>query len=135
MTTTTKLIELAGQDGRYVAAVGVPGLYEVLGRRVPDNELQAGDVIPFSAAAWVVRAIDQARQKILFIQVNADGSECQDEFDMKPGSGWFGVARMMSVVASVPVPDVRWNGTCPSCGRGTYTGLFSVEHEGGNCKG
>ena len=28
----------------------------------------------------------------------------------------------------------RWNGTCPRCGRGTYTGAWDVEHEGGPCQ-
>ena len=26
-----------------------------------------------------------------------------------------------------------WNGKCPVCGKGTYTGLFKTEHEGGGC--
>lgn len=29
-------------------------------------------------------------------------------------------------------PDL-WNGTCERCGKGTYTGAFNVEHEGGRC--
>lgn len=28
-----------------------------------------------------------------------------------------------------------WNGKCPRCGRGTYTGFLQVEHEGGTCHG
>lgn len=28
----------------------------------------------------------------------------------------------------------HWNGTCPHCGRYTYTSAFSVEHQGGDCK-
>ncbi len=27
----------------------------------------------------------------------------------------------------------NWNGRCSSCGKGTYTGFTSVEHEGGVC--
>lgn len=30
----------------------------------------------------------------------------------------------------VPPPSSRWNGTCPRCGRGTYTGAWDVEHDG-----
>lgn len=35
----------------------------------------------------------------------------------------------------VPTPagTSQWNGTCPTCGRGTYTGFSSMEHEGGGC--
>jgi len=33
-----------------------------------------------------------------------------------------------------PVADSnKWNGKCHRCGRGTYTGFTSIEHEGGNC--
>lgn len=37
---------------------------------------------------------------------------------------------------ALPPPPVNtgWNGTCPSCGKGIYTGLFLTEHEGGGCK-
>lgn len=28
-----------------------------------------------------------------------------------------------------------WNGKCPACGRGTYTGFLQIEHEGGSCAG
>jgi hypothetical protein len=34
---------------------------------------------------------------------------------------------------SSPATASRWNGTCPRCGRGTYTGAWDVEHEGGSC--
>ncbi len=27
-----------------------------------------------------------------------------------------------------------WNGKCFKCGKGTYTGMFAVEHENGSCK-
>lgn len=27
-------------------------------------------------------------------------------------------------------PPSRWNGVCPRCGRGTYTGAWDVEHDG-----
>ena len=26
-----------------------------------------------------------------------------------------------------------WNGRCPKCGRGTYQGFMTLEHEGGGC--
>ncbi len=37
-----------------------------------------------------------------------------------------------------PVPTAKagvspWNGKCRNCGKGTYTGFTSVEHEGGSC--
>lgn len=27
----------------------------------------------------------------------------------------------------------KWNGACETCGKGTYTGMNNVEHEGGKC--
>lgn len=30
-------------------------------------------------------------------------------------------------------PPSRWNGVCPRCGKGTYTGAWDVEHEDGGC--
>lgn len=44
---------------------------------------------------------------------------------------WIVVARGTASVASVVVgTDSPWNGKCPSCGKGTYTGLFDVKHDG-----
>lgn len=41
--------------------------------------------------------------------------------------GWRGAA------TAGPKADSPWNGTCPRCGKGTYTGFAAVEHEGGGC--
>lgn len=37
---------------------------------------------------------------------------------------------------AVAVPSASpWNGKCSKCKKGTYTGLFKTEHEGGRCLG
>lgn len=45
---------------------------------------------------------------------------------------------VLGVVTAVHTPkakaDSPWNGKCAKCGRGTYTGLFATEHEGGGCR-
>lgn len=37
---------------------------------------------------------------------------------------------LKSIAKPTPSP---WNGRCMRCGRGTYQGLFTLEHEGGGC--
>lgn len=50
------------------------------------------------------------------------------------------MARRVDAVKVVPVAPAApasssssWNGRCPACGLGTYTGLFQTQHEGGGC--
>ena len=38
--------------------------------------------------------------------------------------------RKRSGSASKPAVSGEWNGKCPACGKGTYTGLFKTEHDG-----
>ena len=40
--------------------------------------------------------------------------------------------RVARRASSAPIIS-RWNGKCGSCGRGTYTGFLTIEHEGGAC--
>lgn len=44
----------------------------------------------------------------------------------------FRVVRLGTETAG-PKAESPWNGRCPRCGKGTYTGFSSVEHEGGGC--
>ena len=53
---------------------------------------------------------------------------------VQPLANLAAVNTYLRITRSSKKPDKRWNGTCPRCKRGTYTGFSTVEHEGGSCQ-
>ena len=41
---------------------------------------------------------------------------------------------MNARTVAAPVAASAWNGRCSRCGKGTYLGFSSLEHEGGECR-
>lgn len=41
---------------------------------------------------------------------------------------------MKGMAMPAVAPASAWNGRCPKCGKGTYLGFTSLEHEGGECR-
>lgn len=111
---------------------------------VPADELQVGDrIIDFNLGSrwhveqypdaaervrrWVVGQLKASQDRIEII-----GTDGEDIHNWRPGDlTRFRVVRGAQATAT---STGCWNGTCAACGRGTYTGLLSVEHEGGGCR-
>lgn len=111
---------------------------------VPANELLVGDrIVDFclgglwhvqehpnaaeQVGRWVVGQLKATRNRIEIIATNS----------MRIHTWWPGDPTRFRVVRGAQATATstgRWNGTCAVCGRGTYTGFLSVEHEGGGCR-
>jgi hypothetical protein len=98
-------------------------------RELPASEIRVGDKIIgyrlHGTSAWV--------------PVNwAVGSITNNRVLSPAGDLLFGtdaVAMFRVVWANSPKPPTsKWNGTCPTCKRSTYTGFLKIEHEGGVCQ-
>lgn len=123
-------------DGCYPKRVAEPGLYEIM-TRIRTEELRVGDVVPFSTHTWTITELKSTPDNVDFMTVcyvdlREDGSKDAGFHNVGRHASWAGVARP---VIAVPTTSRRggWNGTCRACGRGTYTGFLSIEHEGGGC--
>jgi hypothetical protein len=96
--------------------------------------LEVGDVV-FSAhynGSWqdirpyVVKAV--TANYIYGRPVGAVGGD-----DVLLGSTTDTMGCRVQATKSTKQSSSQWNGKCPKCNRGTYTGFASVEHEGGRC--
>ena len=120
------------------------GTWEDTGRPQPIISL-SGAVAFWGPYVWICGG----GSKWAFV---ADDGQIQGFVHYTMPRSQFTEARRVDVQAIVPVPmttlgpatvieharaamSSRWNGVCPRCGKGTYTGAWNVEHEGGACPG
>lgn len=110
---------------------------------VPTAELLVGDrIVDFrlNGCRWHVEEFPGRAERIDWVvgqlkvnneRIEVIGTDGMDIHTWVPGDQtMFRVVRGSRATAT---SNGRWNGTCPSCGKGTYTGFASVEHEGGGC--
>lgn len=103
--------------------------------------LQPGDVIPFGSFQEVVESL----QPDGMVRTRRYDRSSDGQWVLRNSSGTRNPAmiydifrpRMKADAEPAPVKPAkdssRWPGTCPKCGKGTYTGANVFEHEG-ECK-
>jgi hypothetical protein len=121
----------------------IAGLYERL--TLYEHELEAGDMVPYGTTYDLVLNTwyNGKTHWIRYQEVGPSGATAtwaeevfphvrfEDVFRPTPAGP--GGARMKYEPEQEIVlkkPERRWNGTCPLCGKGTYTGAWDVEHDG-----
>lgn len=90
--------------------------------QVGDELLEWGDNLGWSKIGKIITSV-------------APGSYRWDSGPMNKGSqlGCDDTMVRYRRTTSTAVSGSRWNGKCPRCRKGTYTGFTAVEHEGGGC--
>lgn len=123
----------------YPDPVGQPGLYEII-PLLKESQLRAGDIVPFSDEAWYVEKTDgKDGGRITYSSIGKGGWRGPPWEEPINDVAMFDFKHVARPVAATPAESQPkkdsslWNGSCSRCGKGTYTGAFSVEHEGGGC--
>lgn len=81
-----------------------------------------------NCVGWRVTRIDE-RLVWGTTMLDDDGESSVDKLIYLNNPYTWRVRLHADVAAPEPEPD-RWNGKCPTCSRGTYTGFSTFEHDG-----
>lgn len=81
---------------------------------------------------WVITEVQNTYTRGVSRMVDSTGVYRRYRFLFENNDSRFKILRP-DRTDEVKADSSRWNGICPSCKLGTYTGMFQVEHEGGSC--
>lgn len=117
-----------------------PELFELMPvtKETMTSELQPGDVIPWRdrwQRVMKLELLSNGRQIRTTLEEGTDKGTAQIVKDLDTDIRWVRIGRPKASVpaaAKAPTPS-QWNGRCRACGKGTYSGFMTVEHEGGPC--
>ena len=131
---SVRITDSKGAEYLYPDVCGRPGLFVQL-ELTSDEELLPGDIIPYGSYWDIVQSNDRVNKR--FHVVSANDDDVGNPFCITWRGGgtakiWHGVMRPVAAKCSHSPASTNdlWNGRCHRCGKGTYTGFASVEHDG-----
>lgn len=115
--------------------IKIPGYDWAEGEVVAGRDILVGDrIVGIKFSDWKPWGVTGEGEIVLWIK--------DLPFGKRGGSGNIGIldgydwlVKNRGPVVATSTVSAAWNGKCGKCGRGTYQGFTTFEHEGGPCHG